>query len=278
MKTKILLSAFCLLTTVFTSSAYIKTIEEDKIWEYKHGDGGGGSYSIEYYKFDGSTIEFNGNVYSPFVRFKSEVYDKDGNYISTNDNIYTSCFLREEDGKVFELFYKLSESYEVLDDSDKIENPDLIAEFVIYDWNLPEGYDWNYYTQMNGFETWRVNYSEPVMLNDGSEAKVMVLGYTNGEFPPQIVKFIEGLGVDNNGYLGNVSFAFVTGFAYIRLKSVCRTDGEVIYTTSDSNAINEIKSETDNQHNRMFDIFGCEILQPARGQIYIQNGKKIIGD
>lgn len=29
---------------------------------------------------------------------------------------------------------------------------------------------------------------------------------------------------------------------------------------------------------KMFDIFGREILQPAKGQIYIKNGKKIIGD
>lgn len=269
---------------------YRQTVSTDKVWQYY---GYGDAYTFlygHYARFDG-TLNLLDNVYSRFCIFKTCKYSSedgmDNKEINTLIEEYernaTLGYMREESGKVYELFYNGSP----LTDPEGVTDASLLSEQKVYDWSLPQGATWDYYASGETVP-FTVEYLEPVEIG-GRECKTQVL--VDDVYPAAAaVRLIEGIGVNENGSLANVNLVTLTGAGNNQecpsygswLGCVTGTDGEVIYKTGfylPNLGVGNISDDACGKADgKIYNLMGREVKEMIPGTIYIRNGKKIFRD
>lgn len=254
MKNLMLLALSMLLTVcgVIPASASASTIRDDRTWIYDvvsplhFTDFGGNTYytysnqvsALDIMKFDG-TIEVNGKIYHRFA-LKKVIHYMGYDYCPDRKTLYytnhflseesldlTMCYLREDNGVVYQLYRDgwMADEYSDEDDS-------VWTEEIIYNWNLSDGdvwldnpyIEWLDWRRMPDFDwskiedDFRIEEKTPVEIS-GEMCKFF-------HFPPSYVStggdFIEGVGPLAYGWLG---------FAYPNMKTSVGSSPYKVYSS-----------------------------------------------
>ena len=275
---------------------YTQTVTTDKVWEYcqrggYHDKENSKSYlkiKVQLLKFDG-TVSYLDHDYLRFKMFKTKNYIRDDNQdwilLNEEDEDMTMGYCREEDGKVYDLLY----DNKLAMDLSTCTDPTLFSEIKIYDWSMPENSIWNYPLWIyadDETDDYEVHYFNPIEIG-GSECKVQALdGFCNNTTYADCVRFIQGIGVDQNAMLAAPCFYFLTGEPHETsfpsfdswLGRVYDASGDVIWESKDYElGVSSIKNDSDYENSRIYDLMGREVKSMQPGGIYIRNGKKFIG-
>ena len=273
---------------------YVPTVREDRVWCYWGHRGPMYDDLLHYIHFAG-TVEVGGKTYHKGILFKTVKYDYvvDQNAYTVaeeTDRSVTMYYLREEDGKIYQLQHSddTGYPYRVTGSLPENLNPDDYCEGILYDWSLMEGdvfvpeidCDGGYYGDMV------VEYGDNITV-DGEECRVM--GFSS--FPPFSVNeypFIEGIGCTFNGTVGHYYFDMLAGGggsdsvpeidSY--LQCVYNGEGKLIYgeEVKLADGVNDIITDkADDTEAQVYDLMGRRVTNPLPGSVYIRNGRKFIG-
>ncbi len=302
-KVKILMLLCIMLSTFISAYAdeYKSMIRYDRVWEcvsYENGRD-----IIKCMRFDG-TEEINGKVYHRLVTFKKIWLKFD---IETQTNTFGlwenglsehEGYLREEDGVVYTLLVCDEESslkndyWGALYIPEKYEPKEnqVIVELPLYNFNcnINESYDGLTFCDENGYMHDFTVKSKDIIEIEGEDCRIIQVypndeNYEIGPFP-----FIEGIGAVNDGCLNyHEYYVKSSGMSYhncfTRLFDI---KGNVIYPfdseselqygsfEDELNGISYIE-ERKNQ-TQIYDLLGRRLTTPSPGQLYIQDGKKLI--
>lgn len=294
-----------LFSIVFSASAeeYKSIIRYDRIWEhiYVYWD----DTRAYHVRFAG-TEEINGKTYHRLEAFReiryTYDYDAQPKVLSIDDNFYEhEGYLREEDGKVYTLIVKdnsgneshwadlyTPEEYEDLESC-------ILEEKLLYDFTCDIGTTYRGLHLQKGCVDemdYKVKSIEHVEI-DGEEyplLRVATYNYWYDEWDDFVNEpIIAGIGIADYGCLTTINYLFrptcpCNHHMFNRLMS---TDGRVLYRTengcteipiNDLFGVDEIRELTDNSESSapIYDMLGRRIAEPAPGQLYIQDGKKLI--
>lgn len=290
-----------MLAYAFSASAeeYKSMIRYDRVWECV-------SYEAPYdvikcMKFDGQE-EIAGKTYHRIVTFRKTIADyvDNGFEYETIENIAEhEGYLREEDGAVFTLVWKLADGdnsrfgylYIPGMDNTDIGNAE-ISEVKLYDFTLHEEdlYDGFSFVMKSGDAlNFYVRSTSYVDIADEECRSINVVPTEFAEMYPNVsYQIIEGIGAVTEGCLNY--HEFITGVDRIwyhkELSRVFDMEGNVIFNTGTfgrhninynnfASVMNEgIGSKEDIAP--IYDILGRRISNPAPGQLYIRSGKKHI--
>lgn len=290
-----MLLCIMLSTSVSTfANEYKSMIRYDRIWEHIsiYWD----DITIYHTKFDGQE-EINGKTYHRLVTFRKArtLRDNDNQrYVSEVDEDYYKHegYLREEDGKV----YTLLSNYKEYDDDfygrlytpfDYETQPSDLEEKLIYDFTCQEWETYHGIHVIGDAENmdYKVKAVESVNV-DGEDHRVLRVvpeGYDYVE-----LKIVEGIGIDGEyGCLTAINFLYIPTcpcMDYI-FNRVLSTEGDIIYRSefdcldlpySDFSGVSSISNQSKTEDTKKYDMLGRRITTPAPGQLYIQDGKKII--
>lgn len=250
-----------------------KTLRKDRVWvydvmEYSYANGTlEKSYQEIKVRCTGNTAA-EGKDYLVFEAFPKE-YFEDG----------SQMLLREEDGKIYRYFKNIK------DYPDKPEGADI--ELLLYDFSMNPND--SYYTALArdnaGFAisySWYNNLiitsKEDIVVNDETLARLGIQKDTSGGETYQIV---EEAGPLNDGLLGALMYDKIDSSIYTKVgfNRLENLKENIILTAKDLGfvGIDEIAADTEDGDGRMFDLMGRELRgEPARGTVYIQNGRKHI--
>ena len=273
---------------------YVPTIREDRVWCYWGHRGPNYDDLLHHIHFPG-TVEVGGKTYRKGILFKTVKYDYvvDQNAYTVaeeTDRSVTMYYLREEDGKIYQLQHSddTGYPYRVTGSLPENLNPDDYCEGILYDWSLMEGdvfvpeidCDGGYYGDMV------VEYGDNITV-DGEECRVM--GFSS--FPPFSVNeypFIEGIGCTFNGTVGHYYFDMLAGGggsdsvpeidSY--LKCVYNGEGKLIYgeEVKLADGVNDIITDkADDTEAQVYDLMGRRVTNPLPGSVYVRNGRKFVG-
>ena len=292
---------YAIAASSFSASAeeYKSLIRYDRVWESV-------SYEAPYdvikcMKFDGQE-EIDGKTYHRIVTFRKTIadyVDNDFEY-ETIDNIAEhEGYLREEDGAVFTLVWRLADG-----DNSRfgylyipgVDNPDIedaeISEVKLYDFNLNKEdlYDGFSFVMKGGDAlNFYVRSTSYVNIADEECRSINVVPTEFAEmFPNVSYQIIEGIGAVTEGCLNY--HEFITDVDRIwyhkKLSRVFDMEGNVIYNTgtfgrhninyNNLASVMTVGTESREVITPIYDILGRRILAPAPGQLYIQNGRKHI--
>ena len=303
----------CISLTSLASEDYKPIIRYDRVWEALCFDVNY-NYTVKYMRFAG-TEDILGKTYHKLVTFKKLFgpYDFGLNAIVVKDTIDNieehEGYIREEDGVVYTLVFD-NGKYRYDDWKNfryvgqhyvpgKMEGEGEISEYVIYDFNRNIGESYfgvTFYTGSlrdtkiefrNLAETTDFEICDrSTIVIDGEECRKVSVRpkYENYSYgTPQ--NYIEGVGADYSGCLNFHWLAWDWNDieTYNFFNRLFNEDGEVIYSKSwiipiiEEDALVAVPTENKTSTSYLYDIFGRKISQPAPGQIYICNGKKMIG-
>lgn len=255
-----------IISHVNVSAQYGSTVREDRIWNYRIGRiDAEGPKVFNGYHFEG-TKTFDNKVYAIFRddAGKELAYmrqDNDQVYIYVESDKYPEIYEYQEDGTPKELY----------------------GEFLLYDFSA--GKDQNYKSlgfsysgddvgypldylitsvskEVNcgiEYNCWQIEYEEPLTRGLSTSTIIEGIGCVSGYLPfPQLVADATG------------SFWFKSVY------TVEDTDGNVIYMSDAAikDGVETVATEVKNQE--MYDLFGRKVLNPVKGGIYVQDGKKVI--
>jgi len=266
---------------------YVPMIREGRVWEYA-GFGGfkEGSDRVpmsvyHFIKFD-DCVNVNGETYRRAVLFKTVFTEKrDGseNVLSVESRDLTLYFMRESDAKVYVL---RADNGRIVDYIDPAADNSSLHEEVVYDWTLNEGDPWRYGEMSGRVEDFcpKVMYGESVFI--GSD-KCRVMNFSTMSY----VCFIEGIGVLDNGSLGDYTFDIPTHLEpWINLEkpgidshlSRVYDNDELVYgkPVEYSNSVTSVCMENDQEKELIYDLYGRAVTERLERGIYIQGGRKII--
>lgn len=293
----------CLLASASmyaSAEEYKPMIRYDRIWECTS------IYwldlSVKYMRFDG-TEEINGKTYHRLITFRKGKWDWDseGNAVLLNiqDGICEhEGYMREEDGVVYtlvifsipdsDLVFGYQYKPDVWDDVDFSQ----INEKVIYDFNCkPEDtYDGITFNDME----WAYDVPFTVVSTDtveiDSEKCRRYYAYVF-DLQQHALPVIEGIGVVEEGCLNYHAFEGGPAHPYSHhfFNRVFNSEGKELYRTderffvdlpyqnfSGTDFVTGVQS--DESVSTIYDMMGRRITNPAHGQLYIQNGRKYVGN
>lgn len=292
MKTKSILSLLIFAGGVVSSTLPLMgatdTVRGDRVWVYS---GVYGAKPVLYFCEFQSEIQVDDKSYFEFVITKSRSYSysESNNGLSDDylekDMNSTLYYLREENGKIYELMAN-GELAQEIDINSDTTNYD---EVEIYDWNLTDGCIW----KSNPFsqpwkETWAIETNDPKIQLcesrsiEGTDCKAFTLSNLDEAFSKDLV-FIEGIGPICCGTIGDMDPRIMSGlltdttFDRLNLWCVLNKNGDIIYG-SDLSSVSMIteSSISDNNSEKTFDLYGNEIKSVSPGSIYIRKGRKYI--
>lgn len=271
---------------------YVPTVREGRVWCYWGHRGPNYDDLLHHIHFAG-TVEVGGKTYHKGILFKTVKYD----YVDYNTYVFVDeternvimYYLREEDGKVYQLQHLDNSRYPIRVEGPLPENlnPDDYCEGILYDWSLMEGDV--FVPEIDGDGGYDgdmvVEYGDNITV-DGEECRVM--GFSS--FPPFSVNeypFIEGIGCTFNGTVGHYYFDMIAGGGYYSepevdsyLKCVYNGEGMLIYgeEVKLADGVNDIITDkTDDTEAPVYDLMGRRVTNPLPGSVYIRNGRKYIG-
>jgi hypothetical protein len=303
-------SAYYNMTNYIESSCNL--IDEEKVWEYfsSQEEADGTSYSLNRYKFSGTTT-YNGKVYSNWILsdHTSWEVDKENNLVlepSVETDNKQVALIRERDGYVYMLnndrelnycSYPYNRIYNIDDPS--VEDVLLYAPLSFAEQSVDlylGSYNYgnflatsyirditdSYVKQMGILHTYRIcNVPTIVEMSDD-------VNNTQNDISVVIdAKYTSGVGNIGYGNMTNIICDLRNSNgreeAVECFNNLYDKDGNVLYSGSnrsvpDPNGVDAIITDSDNAESApMYDLMGRRISSPAKGQIYIQNGKKLIG-
>ena len=271
---------------------YVPTVREDRVWCYWGHRGPMYDDLLHYIHFAG-TVEVGGKTYHKGILFKTVKYDyvDYDTYILVDETerAVTMYYLREEDGKVYQLQRLEDRDYpiRVYGTLPENPNPDDYCEGILYDWTLTERDVFVpeiWWKDTGGYsEEWVVEYGDEITI-DGETCRVM--GF--GPFWVNAYPFIEGIGCTYNGTVGHYYPYFIAGGGGSNsvpeedsyLQCVYNGEGKLIYgqEVKLADGVNDIITDkADPAEAPVYDLMGRRVTNPLPGSVYIRNGRKFIG-
>lgn len=219
---------------------FVPTIRYDRVWECTT------SYNlhtfiVKYMKFDG-TEEINGKIYHRIVTFKKAIMERRYDpFLDTYEYIDGLCeiegYMREDNGKVYTLAtgeYCYGSWYGSLYTSEKLNDTEIVDEFLIYDFTCEPGQKYEALSNLTGSNE-LVNFTvvskTPILINN-EECFHMIVEYEGCTPSPQI---IEGIGPILFGCLNYQEHAVPTMmWEYNYFNRIFDINGKVLYGKPDS--------------------------------------------
>jgi hypothetical protein len=264
---------------------------------------------IERYKFDG-TEKKGDYVYNRFCRIGVSAWRVGRLTYSDNDDFYTGAYaitnsdtnecvalLREDEGKIYMLLDRsqvecINTPYTYAWTRD-VENKE---EVLLYDFTATTGDDVQSFINNRAITELKVSRHDRRSVNGLGQMSPFDLTYTEepqyteSDYPLYYINIstLEGVGNIGTGNFIDLACEYSVQPTCADITRTCLNnlydkDGNVLYGGSnrsvpDPNGVDAIITDSDNAESApMYDLMGRRITSPAKGQIYIQNGKKFIG-
>lgn len=293
---KSIMLAFLLSIIVYNSAyadEYKSIIRYDRVWEHIWSHWW--NTRANYAKFNG-VEEINGKTYHQLVTFKMAGYASDDEQQPYLLDSGETCFIhegyvREEDGKVYTLvlnIYPDNEEHisEFLRWTPKSEELPYVEERLLYDFTRKEGESFCglHISAQARDMVYKVKSIEYIEI----EVKQHLLQRVSPEEYDYIeLAMVEGIGIDSEyGCLTTINFLDLpTCPCYDHIfNRVLSLDGDMIYGSQegydkvpigDLMGVHKI-TDSEIDDTPIYDALGRRISTPAPGQLYIQDGKKLI--